>query len=53
MKDNFEAIKKMMNEFASQPLCERKNKPVSPGDFDENLKKLCKPLFSPSNASKA
>lgn len=40
MKDNLDAIKKMMTEYASQPLCERKNKPMPPADFEENLKKL-------------
>jgi len=40
MKDNLAAIKKMMSEFAAQPLAERKNKPLSPADFEENLRKL-------------
>jgi len=40
MKDNFSTIKKIMNEFSQQPLIERKNKPLSPADFEENLRKL-------------
>lgn len=40
MKDNMSAIKKIMNEYAQQPLIERKNKPMSPSDFEEHLRKL-------------
>lgn len=40
-----EAIKKMISEFAAQPLAERKNKPLPPADFDENLKKLWKSRY--------
>jgi dynein heavy chain len=40
MKNNFGSIKKMMAEYAKVPLAERKNKPLSPADFEEMLKKL-------------
>jgi len=40
MKDNLNAIKKMMSDYAAQPLADRKNKPLSPADFEENLRKL-------------
>jgi len=40
MKDNLAAIKKMMADYAAQPLADRKNKPLSPADFEENLRKL-------------
>jgi dynein heavy chain len=40
MKDNFEKIKKMMGEYAKVPLAERKNKTLSPSEFEENIRKL-------------
>jgi dynein heavy chain len=40
MKNNYEETKKMMAEYAKQPLIERKNKPLTPSDYDEVLKKL-------------
>lgn len=40
MKRNFESVKKMMAEYAKVPLAERKNKPQSPADFEDMLKKL-------------
>mmetsp|Transcript_17270 Transcript_17270/g.33650 ORF Transcript_17270/g.33650 Transcript_17270/m.33650 type:complete len:4514 (+) Transcript_17270:154-13695(+) len=40
MKDNFEKIKKMMTEYAKTPLADRKNKTLSPSEFEENIRKL-------------
>jgi dynein heavy chain len=40
MKDNFATIKKIMSEYAKVPLADRKNKPQSPADFEDHLKKL-------------
>ena len=40
MKDNLTTIKRMMADFAAVPLAERKNKPLSPSDFEDNLRKL-------------
>lgn len=40
MKKNMETIKKIMADYASKPLADRKNKPLSPADFEENLRKL-------------
>ena len=40
MKDNMSQIKKLMNDYSQQLLIERKNKPMSPIDFDEMLRKL-------------
>ena len=40
MKDNLQTIKRMMGDFAAIPLAERKNKPLSPSDFEDNLRKL-------------
>ncbi len=38
MKNNFAEIKKRITEFAKEPLVERKNKPITPAEFEENLR---------------
>lgn len=45
MKNNFADIKKMMADFAKEPLVERKNKPVSPADFDETLRRIAESRY--------
>ena len=40
MKNNFAFIEKVIFDFAKEPLVERKNKSISPADFEENMKKL-------------
>ena len=40
MKDHLSSIRRAMSDFAAVPLCERKNKPLSPSDFEDNLRKL-------------
>ena len=40
MKENLASIKRAMADFAAVPLAERKNKPLSPSDFEDNLRKL-------------
>ena len=40
MKDNLSSIRRAVSEFAAVPLVERKNKPLSPSDFEDNLRKL-------------
>jgi len=40
MRDNLDAIKKTMAEFASAPLIDRKAKPMAPPDFNDHFAKL-------------
>ena len=40
MKDNLATIRRSIADFAAVPLAERKNKPLSPSDFEDNLRKL-------------
>lgn len=40
MKENFKTIKKLMSDYAKIPLVDRKSKPLSPADFEENMRKL-------------
>eukprot|EP01083_Nonionella_stella_P247615 858271_1 len=46
MKTNLKLIRKMLSEFSIIPLFERKGKPQSPQDMDENVIKLQKTRFS-------